>query len=137
MLKEKIKDFNFSYSGLKTAVINYIHNEKQRGNEINVPDICASFQEEAVAQVVMKSIYAIEKFGYDKIVLAGGVSANEKLRTEMDKAAEKINAKVYYPPINLCTDNAAMIASAGYYNYINNKSIVDPKTLVPTSVIAL
>ena len=55
----------------------------------------------------------------------------------MDKAAEKINAKVYYPPINLCTDNAAMIASAGYYNYINNKSIVDPKTLVPTSVIAL
>ena len=137
MLKEKIKDFNFSYSGLKTAVINYIHNEKQRGNEINVPDICASFQDEAVAQVVMKSIYAVEKFGYDKIVLAGGVSANEKLRTEMDKAAEKINAKVYYPPINLCTDNAAMIASAGYYNYINNKSIVDPKTLVPTSVIAL
>lgn len=137
MWKEKIKDFNFSYSGLKTAVINYIHNEKQRGNEINIPNICASFQEEAVGQVVSKSIYALEKFGYDKIVLAGGVSANELLRENMDKAAQEISAKVFYPPIKLCTDNAAMIASAGYYNYINNKSIVDPKILVPTSTIAL
>lgn len=137
MWKEKIKDFNFSYSGLKTAVINYIHNEKQRGNELNIPNICASFQEEAVNQVVSKSIYALEKFGYDKIVLAGGVSANELLRENMDKAAQKISAKVFYPPIKLCTDNAAMIASAGYYNYINKKSIVDPKVLVPTSTIAL
>lgn len=137
MWKEKIKDFNFSYSGLKTAVINYIHNEKQRGNEINIPNICASFQEEAVNQVVSKSIFALEKFGYDKIVLAGGVSANELLRENMDKAAQEIGAKVFYPPIKLCTDNAAMIASAGYYNYINNKSIVDPKVLVPTSTIAL
>ena len=137
MLKEKIKDFNFSYSGLKTAVINYIHNEKQRGNELNIPNICASFQDEAVQQVVLKSIYALKEFGYDKIVLAGGVSANEQLREKMDKEAEKIGAKVYYPPIKLCTDNAAMIASAGYYNFINNKAIVDPKILVPTSTIAL
>jgi N6-L-threonylcarbamoyladenine synthase len=137
MWKEKIKDFNFSYSGLKTAVINYIHNEKQRGNELNIPNICASFQDEAVRQVVSKSIYALKQFGYDKIVLAGGVSANELLRSKMDEEAEKIGAKVFYPPIKLCTDNAAMIASAGYYNYINNKAIVDPKTLVPTSTIAL
>ena len=137
MWKEKIKDFNFSYSGLKTAVINYIHNEKQRGNEINVPNICASFQDEAVSQVVSKSIHALNQFGYDKIVLAGGVSANELLRSKMDEEAEKIGAKVFYPPIKLCTDNAAMIASAGYYNFINNKAIVDPKTLVPTSTIAL
>ena len=137
MWKEKIKDFNFSYSGLKTAVINYIHNEKQRGNELNIPNICASFQDEAVTQVVSKSIYALNQFGYDKIVLAGGVSANELLRSKMDEEAEKIGAKVFYPPIKLCTDNAAMIASAGYYNFINNKSIVDPKTLVPTSTIAL
>lgn len=137
MWKEKIKDFNFSYSGLKTAVINYIHNEKQRGNELNIPNICASFQDEAVSQVVSKSIYALKQFGYDKIVLAGGVSANELLRSKMDEEAEKIGAKVFYPPIKLCTDNAAMIASAGYYNYINNKAIVDPKTLVPTSTIAL
>lgn len=137
MWKEKIKDFNFSYSGLKTAVINYIHNKKQRGNEINIPNICASFQDEAVWQVVSKSIYALKQFGYDKIVLAGGVSANELLRSKMDEEAEKIGAKVFYPPIKLCTDNAAMIASAGYYNFINNKAIVDPKVLVPTSTIAL
>jgi len=137
MWKEKIKDFNFSYSGLKTAVINYIHNEKQRGNEINIPNICASFQDEAVWQVVSKSIHALKQFGYDKIVLAGGVSANELLRLKMDEEAEKIGAKVFYPPIKLCTDNAAMIASAGYYNFINNKAIVDPKVLVPTSTIAL
>lgn len=137
MWKEKIKDFNFSYSGLKTAVINYIHNEKQRGNKLNIPNICASFQDEAVTQVVSKSIYALKQFGYDKIVLAGGVSANELLRSKMDEEAQKIGAKVFYPPIKLCTDNAAMIASAGYYNFINNKAIVDPKTLVPTSTIAL
>lgn len=137
MWKEKIKDFNFSYSGLKTAVINYIHNEKQRGNEINVPNICASFQEEAVMQVVSKSMHALKEFGYNKIVLAGGVSANAKLRQKMDEEAKKIGATVFYPPIKLCTDNAAMIASAGYYNYIAGKMIVDPKTLVPTSTIAL
>ena len=137
MWKEKIKDFNFSYSGLKTAVINYIHNEKQRGNELNVPNICASFQDEAVGQVVSKSIFALKEFGYNKIVLAGGVSANEMLRLKMDEEAKKIGANVFYPPISLCTDNAAMIASAGYYNFINNKAIVDPKTLVPTSTIAL
>ncbi len=137
MHKEKIKDFNFSYSGLKTAVINYIHNEKQRGNEISVPDICASFQDEAVGQVVGKSIEALKHFGFDKIVLAGGVSANAHLRAKMDEEAKKINASVYYPPLSLCTDNAAMIASAGYFNFIENKSIVDPKVLVPTSNIAL
>lgn len=137
MWKEKIKDYNFSYSGLKTAVINHIHNEKQRGNEINVPDICASFQDEAVGQVVSKSIHALKEFKYDKIALAGGVSANACLRQKMDEEAAKIGAKVFYPPIKLCTDNAAMIASAGYYNFIAGKSIADPKTLVPTSNIAL
>lgn len=136
-INAKKDTFNFSYSGLKTAVINYIHNKRQKGEEINVPDICASFENEATNQVVDKSIMAVEKLNFDKIVLAGGVSANLKLREKMQTQAEKIGAKVYFPPINLCTDNAAMIASAGYYNYINNKSIVDPKTLVPTSNIAL
>ena len=105
--------------------------------EISVPDVCASFQDEAVGQVVSKSIFALKEFGYDKIALAGGVSANLCLRQKMDEEASKIGAKVFYPPIKLCTDNAAMIACAGYYNFINNKSIVDPKTLVPTSNIAL
>lgn len=134
---EKIKDYNFSYSGLKTAVINYIHNEKQRGNQISVPDICASFQDEAVNQVVSKSIFALKNLGYTKIALAGGVSANAHLRKRMDEEAKKIGAEVFYPPIKLCTDNASMIASAGYFNFIENKSIVDPKILVPTSNISL
>ena len=137
MLKEKVKDYNFSYSGLKTAVINYIHNKKQRGEEIDVPEICASFQHEAVMQVVSKSFVALKNFGYDKIALAGGVSANAYLRTKMDEFAKENKAKVYYPPISLCTDNAAMIAAAGYFNFIENKSIVDPKMLVPTSNISL
>lgn len=137
MGKEKIKDYNFSYSGLKTAVINYIHNHKQKGEEISVPDICASFQAEALGQVVSKTVFAAKEKGYKKIVLAGGVSANTYLREQMDKCASEIGAEVFYPPLKLCTDNAAMIASAGYYNYIENKSIADPRTLVPTSNIAL
>ena len=88
-------------------------------------------------QVVSKSMHALKEFGYNKIVLAGGVSANAKLRQKMDEEAKKIGSTVFYPPIKLCTDNAAMIASAGYYNYIAGKMIVDPKTLVPTSTIAL
>lgn len=137
MDKEKIKDFNFSYSGLKTAVINHIHNKKQKNEEFSVPDICASFQKEAVGQLVSKSMFALKSFGYKKIVLAGGVSANTCLRETMQKEAEKQGAEVFYPPLKLCTDNAAMIASAGYFNYINKKSVVDPKTLVPTSNISL
>ena len=82
MDKEKITDFNFSYSGLKTAVINYIHNSSQRGEEISVPDVCASFQSEAVNQIVSKTMVALKKFDYKKVVLAGGVSANLFLRKE-------------------------------------------------------
>lgn len=137
MDKDKIKDYNFSYSGLKTAVINYIHNKKQKNEEYVVPDICASFQKEAVGQLVSKSMHALKEYGYNKIVLAGGVSANTCLRETMKSEAEKQGAEVFFPPLKLCTDNAAMIASAGYYNYINGKSIADPKTLVPTSNIAL
>ena len=137
MDKDKIKDYNFSYSGLKTAVINYIHNKKQKNEEYIVPDICASFQKEAVGQLVSKSMLALKEYGYNKIVLAGGVSANTCLRETMKTEAEKQGAEVFFPPLKLCTDNAAMIAAAGYYNYINGKSIADPKTLVPTSNIAL
>ncbi len=132
-----IEETGFSYSGLKTAVINYIHTCRQRGEEPNVKDICASFQQQAVMQVVDKTIFAAKKNGYKKIVLSGGVSANEKLRSVMTEEAKKIGASVYFPETILCTDNAAMIASAGYYNFINNRGIVDPKTLVPVSNIAL
>lgn len=134
---EIIKNYNFSYSGLKTAVINYIHTQKQRKEEVNVPDICASFEEEAVNQIVSKTIAAAKEFNIKRVVLAGGVSANERLRNRMSEEAEKIGAEAFYPNLKLCTDNAAMIASAGYFNYMENKNIVDPKTLAPTSFVQL
>ena len=134
---EKFKDFNFSYSGLKTAVINYLHNAKQRGEQICVPDICASFQAEAVEQLVQKSMHLLETEELNQIVISGGVSANKFLRTEMDKAALKIGARVYYPDLILCTDNAAMIASAGYFNFKAQKGIVDPTELKAEAQVAL
>lgn len=134
---EKHKDYNFSYSGLKTAVINYLHNASQRGEVVNIPDICASFQAEAVEQVVQKTIDACKNFGYKKIALAGGVSANLALRETMQQNAKEIGAQVFCPEISLCTDNAAMIASSGYFNFIHGKNIVDPRFLEPQSSLPL
>lgn len=134
---EKLKDFNFSYSGLKTAVINYIHNKKQRGEEINYADVCCSFQEEAVAQVVYKAMEACKKYQLKTLVLAGGVSANARLREVATSEGEKIGVKVLYPDPKLCTDNAGMVASAGYFSFIEGKNIADPLTLTPSSVVKL
>ncbi|MBQ7466607.1 MAG: tRNA (adenosine(37)-N6)-threonylcarbamoyltransferase complex transferase subunit TsaD [Clostridia bacterium] len=134
---EKLKDFNFSYSGLKTAVINYLHNKRQRGEEINIANVCHSFQEEAVGQVVYKSIEACKKFGLKTLVLAGGVSANKRLRQAMTDEGKKNGIDVFYPDISLCTDNAAMIASAGYFCFIENKNIADPFTLAPSATVQL
>ena len=130
-------DFNFSYSGLKTAVINYIHNKKQKGEEINYADVCASFQEEATDQVAIKTINAAAKSSAKKLVISGGVSANLRLRDKLDALALNAGVKVFYPELKLCTDNAAMIASAGYYNFVAGKPTADPLTLAPTSVIDL
>lgn len=134
---EKLKDFNFSYSGLKTAVINYLHNKRQKNEEINIPDVCHSFQEEAVSQVVYKSIEACKKYGLKTLVLAGGVSANARLRGLSKDEGEKNGITVLYPPLRLCTDNAAMIASAGYFSFIEGKAIANNLTLAPSSVVAL
>lgn len=130
-------DFNFSYSGLKTAVINYIHNKKQKGEEVNYADVCASFQEEATDQVAIKAINAAAKSSAKKLVISGGVSANFRLREKLDALALEAGVKVFYPELKLCTDNAAMIASAGYYNFVAGKPTADPLTLAPTSVIDL
>lgn len=134
---EVVKDYNFSYSGLKTAVINYIHGKRQRGEELNIADICASFQSEAVGQVVSKTMQAVKQFDIKKVVLAGGVSANELLRDSMSREAQKLGAQAYFPRLELCTDNAAMIASAGYFDFIEHKNIVDPRTLAPCSNVEL
>ena len=134
---EKYKDYNFSYSGLKTAVINYLHNKRQKGEEVNINDVCASFQSEAVGQLISKSIYLLKNENLKKIVISGGVSANKALRAGMTQAAGKIGAKVYYPELVLCTDNAAMIGSAAYYSFVAGKNIVDPIELCAVSSIAL
>lgn len=107
---------DFSFSGIKTAVINLHH----KIPDINKADLCASFQK-TVTETIMENVEkAIQKTGRKIIVLAGGVSANSYIRKEFLKL-EKNGIKVYMPDLKLCTDNAAMIASAGYYNYIAGK----------------
>lgn len=109
----------FSYSGIKTAVVNYVHNTK----DVVKADVAASFRQAAVNQLVENTIKCVKKYKYKKVAVAGGVGANKLLREEMQKASEKFGFKVYFPTPILCTDNAAMIASAGYYDYLENKSI--------------
>ena len=119
--------YNFSYSGLKTAVINYIHKLEQNGEKLNKEDICASFQKQAFDELITKTIKASKMLGknYNKIVIAGGVSANMYLRENLKQKAQEENLEVYFPKISLCTDNAAMIASAGYYNFIKSENLSD------------
>ena len=111
-------NLDFSFSGIKTAVINLMHKE---GDNINVNNLCASF-EEAVTDVLLDNLLkAVKELNVDKVALAGGVSANSYLRDRMKKLGEENNLKVYYPELVLCTDNAAMIASAGYFNFIKGE----------------
>jgi N6-L-threonylcarbamoyladenine synthase len=129
------KTFNFSYSGLKTAVINYVHTLKQKGEELPINDICASFQVAAIDVLVEKAIKAAKKQKLNKIVLAGGVAANSYLRERIDTRCREEGLKAYYPERSMCTDNAAMIASQGYYNLINEEGVADlsltPKPSLP------
>lgn len=110
--------YDFSFSGLKTAVLNYINQEKMAGNEINKYDVAASFQAAVNEVLVEKSIRLIKEKGYKAFVLSGGVAANKDLRERLEKELDNLSVDFYYPPMELCTDNAAMIAAAGYFNYL-------------------
>lgn len=110
--------YDFSFSGLKTSVINTIHNAKQKGEEINVADLAASFQKNVVACLVNNLEKVSKDFGYNKIVLAGGVSANSLLRSECIKMCKKHGYELYLPELKYCGDNGAMVAAQGYYEYI-------------------
>ena len=105
---------DFSFSGIKTAVINYNHNTK----DVNKADLCASFEKTVTEELIGNTLDAAKTLGIKKIALAGGVSANSYIRNSFEELKKK-GFEIYYPDLKLCTDNAAMIASAGYYNYIN------------------
>ena len=127
--------YNFSFSGIKTAVINIIHNENQRGNKIRVEDMCASFQNRVVAVVVKKTMRALKEYKCNNLILAGGVAANSYLREELTKVCKENNTNFSYPRIKYCTDNASMIGAAAYYAY--KKGITADLTLNPVAVETL
>lgn len=127
--------YNFSFSGIKSAVINLIHNEKQRGNPIRIEDMCCSFQNRVVTILTKKTIRAMKEYNVKNLVLAGGVAANSHLRSELTKATKENNFTLVYPEIKYCTDNAAMIASATYYAY--QKGIIADLTLNAKAVDSL
>ena len=103
---------DFSFSGIKTGVLNYVNSEKQAGREINVPDVAASFQQAVLDVVVAKTVDAALSLGKDKIVVAGGVAANSRLREMLSRECEKHGLGLYHPSPILCTDNAAMIGGS-------------------------
>lgn len=109
--------FDFSFSGLKTAVLNYINQEKQAGRELNRADLAASFQQAVMDVITEKSVAAVKQRGENRLVLAGGVAANSKLRQMLGEACKANGIELYRPAIELCTDNAAMIGAAAYYKY--------------------
>ena len=117
----KDRPYDFSFSGLKTAVINYLHNMEQRGETYSKADVAASFQEAVIDVLVEKTISSAIMSDQKRVVLAGGVAANSLLRKRMKEETDKHKMQLYCPPPDLCTDNAAMIASAGYYNLLQEK----------------
>lgn len=110
--------YDFSFSGIKSAVINLVHNERQRGREINKEDLATSFQETAVGILVKKTKRALKEYGVKQLLVAGGVSANSGLRKALEEICKELDVELLKPEIKYCTDNAAMIGAAGYYAYL-------------------
>ena len=109
--------YNFSFSGIKSAVINLVHNEQQRGNEIRKEDLACSFENIVVKTLTKKTMKAIKEYNVKELLIAGGVSANSGIREEFERLCKKEGIKLVVPKISYCTDNGAMIAAAGYYYY--------------------
>ena len=112
------KSYNFSFSGLKSAVINLVHNEEQRGNEIRKKDLATSFQNTVVEIITKKTMKALKDYQVNNLIVAGGVAANKGIREKLASLCEKENINYSFPDIKYCNDNAAMIAASGYYAYI-------------------
>ena len=110
--------YDFSFSGVKSAVLNYLNSCEMKNEEIIPADVAASFQEAVIDVLVTRTVQAAKDFGMNKVAIAGGVAANSSLRETMERECKKNNLSLYYPSPIYCTDNAAMIASAAYYEYI-------------------
>lgn len=109
--------YDFSFSGLKSAVVNLVHNEKQRGNEVIPENVAASFQNRVTEILVKKTMKALKEYDVHNLIVAGGVAANKGLRAKLISECEKCGVDLTLPEIKYCTDNAAMIGAAGYYAY--------------------
>lgn len=118
--------YDFSFSGLKSAVLNYLNGCEMKGLTVNAADVAASFQKSVVDVLLEHSLHAIEEYGFEKFAIAGGVASNSTLRETFTRELEKRNVEFYHPSPIFCTDNAAMIGVAGYYEYIaGNRSGYD------------
>lgn len=115
-------EYDFSFSGLKTAVVNIIHNSKQKGIEISVPELGASCIETVCDCLINNTVKAAENYGFNKIVLAGGVSANSRLRNGMAKVCNVKGWELYMPELSLCGDNAAMVGAQAYYEFLSGNT---------------
>ena len=122
MPKPKVEGspYDFSFSGLKTAVINLIHNAEQKGERLPVEDLAASFRKAVVDCLVKNFIQAAEDTGSKKLVIAGGVSANSLLRSRLEYECKKRDWSFFRPDLKLCGDNAAMVGAQGYYEFLKN-----------------
>ena len=121
--------YDLSYSGLKTNVINLVHNLEQKGETVNVPNLCKSFQDVAVGMVIDRTVKAVKEHGVRQVILAGGVSANSYLRAEIKKAMDELGVEITIPPMWCCTDNAAMIAKVA-------ERLYDLKVFAPLDISA-
>lgn len=128
-------EYDFSYSGLKTAVINHVHNQEARGETVNKADVAASFQHAAVDVIIDKALKGIDECGYDTLTISGGVAANGYLRETLTNAAKDKGIKLVLPEKRYCTDNGAMIAAEGYLQY-KAKNFAD-LTLNASAVVPL
>ena len=109
---------DLSFSGLKTAAVNLIHNSRQKGEQIDVPGLCASFSKAVCEMLLPRVEAALEQTGRTTLAVAGGVAANSRIRAELTKLCEKKNVRLCLPPLSLCGDNAAMIGAQGYYEFL-------------------
>lgn len=125
-VSNSLKDtFNFSFSGIKTAVVNMVHNAQQKGETLNKADVACSFQECMTDELAGKAVRACRYANLDKLVVAGGVGANSRLKEKLVSLCEKNNIKFYAPVLKYCTDNAAMIGSEAYYLLKNGQGLAD------------